>query len=297
MPAGAIQRIFQQPAKVPFIRFSFTLRTDSAILYLEPAATTSVPLLRQQPRRRYFQGEIMQAYDVKLIKKQLVARDTMEFFVERPKGFDFRAGQFCDITLYNPPETDEKGNKRGFSIVSTPDDDYVAVATRLRDTAYKRAARNLPEGTVVKLEGVWGDFTLHRTETTPAVFLVGGIGVTPVLSMVTKATHDKTRHQITLLHANKTHEDAPFTADFETLAKKNVNFTFVPVCSDSAPANFRGERGRIDAAMIKRHVADLSAPIYYLAGPEGMVKAMRKLLVDELKINEDNIRTEEFSGY
>lgn len=55
-------------------------------------------------------------------------------------------------------------------------------------------------------------------------------------------------------------------------------------------------RGRINAEMIRKYVPDLSLPIYYLSGPSDMVKAMRQLLVD-LQVNEDNIRTEEFSGY
>jgi len=120
--------------------------------------------------------------------------------------------------------------------------------------------------------------------------------MTPVHSMIAQATHDKTAHKITLLHTNKTLEDAPCQDEFEKLAKVNPNFTFIPVLTDSAPDGWRGERGRIDEAMLNRHIPDLKAPIYYLAGPEGMVKAMRQLLVN-MKINEDNIRTEEFTGY
>ena len=58
----------------------------------------------------------------------------------------------------------------------------------------------------------------------------------------------------------------------------------------------QGEVGHIDEAMLRRHVDDLDAPAYYLSGPAGMVKAMRTLLVDA-DVNEDHIRTEEFSGY
>ena len=234
--------------------------------------------------------------NVKLTKKEEVANGTMEFFLEKPEGFDFRAGQFCDITLIDPPETDAEGDTRGFSLVAAPYEDYLAVATRLRDTAFKRVFKDLPLGTEVKLDAPYGDFTLHKTETTPAVFLIGGIGVTPVRSMIAQATHDKTAHQITLLHANRTPADAPFAADFERFAQENPNFTFVPIATDETPEGWAGEHGRIDEAMLKRHVPDLNAPIYYLSGPEGMVKAMRQLLVG-VGVNEDNIKTEEFTGY
>ncbi len=72
--------------------------------------------------------------------------------------------------------------------------------------------------------------------------------------------------------------------------------TDVAIATDSAPEDWAGERGDVNAEMIEKYVPDLSLPIYYLSGPRGMVGAMRKLLID-LEINEDNIRTEEFNGY
>jgi ferredoxin-NADP reductase len=224
--------------------------------------------------------------NVKLIKKEPIAEGTIAFHFEKPVDFEFRAGQFVDYTLINPPETDEEGNTRGFSLAYAPFEDDLVAASRMRDTAFKRVLKDMPLGTEIKLDGPYGDFTLHKTETTPAVFLIGGIGVTPVRSMIAQATHDKTAHKITLLHANRTPADAPFAADFK----------YIPVASDASLEGWDGERGRIDAALLKRHVPDLSLPIYYLSGPEGMVKAMRQMLVG-IGVNEDNIRTEEFTGY
>jgi ferredoxin-NADP reductase len=234
--------------------------------------------------------------NVKLIKKETIAEGTMAFHFEKPKDFTYRAGQFADYTLINPPETDEEGNTRGFSLAHAPFESDLVAASRMRDTAFKRVLKDMPIGTEIKLDGPYGDFTLHKTEATPAVFLIGGIGVTPVRSMVAQATRDKTAHKITLLHANKIPADAPFAADFEQLAKSNPNFTYVPVATDATQEEWSGERGHIDEAMLKRHVPDLNTPIYYLSGPEGMVKAMRQMLVD-IGANEDNIRTEEFTGY
>ncbi len=234
--------------------------------------------------------------NIKLKEKKDIARDTTAFYFEKPEGFEFRAGQFGDYTLIDPPETDDEGNTRGFSLITAPYEDKIGLASRMRDTAFKRVLKDLPLGTEVKLDAPYGDYTLHKTETTPAVFLIGGIGVTPVRSIVAQATHDKSPIKITLIHANRTPDDAPFMADFERLAEENPNFTFIPVATKSAPDDWAGERGHIDADMIRRHVDDLNKPIFYLSGPEGLVKAMRQLLV-EIGANEDNIRTEEFTGY
>lgn len=234
--------------------------------------------------------------NVQLIDKKTIAEGTMEFRFAKPDGFEFRAGQWTDFALIDPPETDEKGNVRGFSIVQAPYEPDLAFATRMRNTAYKSMLKELPIGSEVKLDGPGGDFTLHKTTTTPAVFLIGGIGVTPVRSMIAQATHDKSSHRLILLHASRTPAALPYKSDFERFAKDNPNFTYVAVATDSAPDDWSGERGRIHAEMIKKYVPDLSQPIYYLSGPSNMVKAMRQLLV-ELQVNEDKIRTEEFSGY
>lgn len=233
--------------------------------------------------------------NIKFIKKEEIANGTMAFYFEKPEGLELRAGQFADFTLLNPTETDDEGNVRGFSLVHAPFEDDIVFATRMRDTAFKRVVSRLEPDNEIKFDGPYGDFTLHKTEATPAVFLIGGIGVTPVRAIVAQATHDKTAHKITLIHANKTLADAPFTDDFEVFAKENPNFTFIPVIGE-ADDDWTGEIGRIDADMLKRHVDDIQRPIYYLSGPQAMVKAMRQMLI-ELEINEDNIRTEEFTGY
>lgn len=238
----------------------------------------------------------MSADKIKLLKKETVANDTVAFYWEMPDGFEFRAGQFGDFTLINPSETDEDGNTRAFSFVHAPSENELVTATRIRDSAYKQVLKDLSEGTEVKFDGPNGNFTLHKTESTPAVFLIGGIGITPIRSMIAEATINKTSHDMTLLYSNHTPDDAPFTSDFEKFANQNPNFEYVPVMTEADSDKWNGESGHIDEEMLKRYVSDVSKPIYYLAGPADMVKAMYKLLVDA-GANEDNIRAEEFSGY
>jgi len=228
------------------------------------------------------------SYDVRLLQKKGIAEGTTEFTLEKPAGFEYRAGQYGDLVL--PPSTglDDSNNKHGFSFVSAPFENTLRMATRMRDSRYKKAAALIPEGTMVQLLALWGDFTLQKNETIPAVFLTGGIGITPVRSIIAQATHDRTNHKITLIYANRTPAQAAYTDELKQLAAVNKNFTFVPV--------YTSTQGRVNAELIKQHVADVIAPRYYLSGPEGMVKAMRLLLI-EIGADEDNIKTEEFDGY
>jgi NAD(P)H-flavin reductase len=132
---------------------------------------------------------------------------------------------------------------------------------------------------VVKFDGLHDNFTLHKTGTTPAVFIIGGIGITPVRNIIAQATQYQLPHNITLLYSNKTPKEAPFMSDFEDFAKKNSHFTFVPVMTEAESDEWNGEKSYIDEEMLKRYVTEISAPVYYLFGPAGMVKDMYKMLV------------------
>lgn len=237
---------------------------------------------------------ILATYTLTLLDKEKIANDTMAFHWEMPEGFDFKAGQLGDFTLIDPSEQDEKGNTRPFSFVYAPSENRLVTATRLRNSAFKRTLKDLPKGSKVELDAPHGTFTLHKTESTPAVFVIGGIGITPIRCMIEEATNQQTDHNMTLLYSNKTAEDAPFLDDLKKLEEKNPNFNFVPVMTRDS--SWDGETGHIDAEMLKRYVPDVEKPIYYLSGPKNMVQAMYRMLV-EAGANEDNIRAEEFSGY
>ncbi|MFD2924773.1 FAD-dependent oxidoreductase [Halobacillus naozhouensis] len=237
----------------------------------------------------------MATYHVKLLKKETIANDTMAFHWEKPKGFEFKAGQHCEMTLANSEVTKEE-KKRVFSMAYAPFEKDVVTATRMSDSTFKELLKDFPEGAEVKFSEPSGDFTLHNADTTPAVFIIGGIGITPVRSIIAQATYDKMPHKITLMYSNNTPEDVAFMTDLKGFAERNSNFSFVPVMTETQAGEWNGETGFIDANMLKRHVPDISAPIYYLSGPAGMVQDMRKMLT-EAGANEANIRTEEFSGY
>src|SRR6202790_3103220 len=115
----------------------------------------------------------------KLKDREEVAEETIAFRFEKPSGWTFKAGQYLDMTLLDPPETDSEGNVRSFSIASGPHEETLLVATRMRDTAFKRVLRTMPLGTAVKIDGPSGDLTLQDNSTRAAVFLAGGIGFTP----------------------------------------------------------------------------------------------------------------------
>src|SRR4051812_46335749 len=119
------------------------------------------------------------ATPIKLIKKEEIANGTMAFYFTKPEGFDYKGGQSIDLTMSNPPETDAEGNTRAFSLTSSPHEDFLSIATRMRDTAFKRVLKNAGETLRLSIEGPFGSMTLHNDASKPAIFLAGGIGITP----------------------------------------------------------------------------------------------------------------------
>ena len=251
----------------------------------------------------------MAVYKTKLVKKEEIAEGTMAFYFEKPDGFDFIAGQYVTVSLINPPETDNEGNSRFFSLITAPYENYLGVATRIRDTAFKRILKNLPLDSEVMITGPDGSFCLDKDASKPAVFLIGGIGITPVFSILKNAAYEKLPHQLFLFYSNKRPEDAAFLKELQNLEKENKNFKLIATMT--APTESRspdqsvgkkskqawlGETGFINKEMIQKHLKDLNSPIYYMSGPPMMVKAMREL-AEKIGAIDDNIKFEEFAGY
>ncbi len=237
-------------------------------------------------------------FRTKLLTRAEVAEGTMAFHFAKPLGFEFRPGQAADLTLVNPPETDSEGNTRTFSIVSPPFEDRLTFATRMRDTAFKRSLRTIPLGTEINISQPGGSFNLHKNSSKAAVFLAGGIGVTPFMSILGHADHEHLPHKLYLFYSNRRPEDAAFLGTLQDLSNHNPNFRLIPTMTKMARSKreWDGETGFIDGQMLSRHLNTLQSPIYYIAGPPAMVASMREMLVSA-GADEDDIRTEEFPGY
>ena len=238
----------------------------------------------------------MAKVNIKLKSKKEIATETMTFHFDKPEGFTFKPGQFADYTLIKPFETDAEGDTRGFSL-GAPCEEDIIFTTRMRDTAFKRNLKKMAIGTEVIFDAAYGSFALQNNTKSPAVFLSGGIGITPVRSIVLQATHDKTAHKIFLFYANKTPKDAAYLEELTEAQKANANFKLIASMTDiDGSKGWKGETGFFTKELLQKYIGDLSVPIYYISGPASMVTSIRKTL-NEAGINDDDIRTEEFTGY
>jgi ferredoxin-NADP reductase len=238
-------------------------------------------------------------YQTTLLGRTEVAEGTMAFQFERPSTFEFKAGQYIDLTLSGPQPQFGPSDRltHTFSIASSPSDEELVVTTRMRNTVFKQAISTLPIGSRARIEGPMGSFSLHNNTARPAVFLAGGIGIAPFLSMLSYAAQEKLRHSIVLFYANRHLQDAAFIDTLWKLERDNPRFRFVPTLTRATNNNgWKGKTGHIGLQMLFAHVGVLRGPIYYIAGPPTMVAATLRTL-REVGVDEDDIRTEEFGGY
>jgi ferredoxin-NADP reductase len=240
----------------------------------------------------------VQNVHTRLLRRREIADDTMAFWFERPPQFRFQAGQAVSLTLRNPPETDAKGNRRTFSIASSPLEKDIMVVSRMRDSAFKRTLRTMPLGAAVQLRGPIGNFTLTRGDRRPVVFLAGGIGITPFVSMLREQSVQGMGRRIYLFYSNRTPGSSAFLDELTELAVADLQFRLLATVTDvDVPAAlWNGHRGFISKDMLVGTVEDLLEPDYYVAGPPPMTAAMVALLTDA-SVPQGQIHTDEFFGY
>jgi ferredoxin-NADP reductase len=229
-------------------------------------------------------------------EKRDVAKGTlMVVFDLLGEEVDHRPGQYFWVTLLNPPYDDEKGPRRHITVVTSPTErGVVGLATRLRDTAFKRSLAELPVGTEVEVEQPKGSFVLPQETDRHYVFIAGGIGITVFRCMLRYIADEGLPHRITLVYSNRDRESTAFYDELRELEAANPNLEIVFTMTEDS--GWEGETRRIDPAMLRDHLGDLDTYTYLVAGPPGMVEGVTGAL-QEAGIPEDQIRSQGFSGY
>ena len=170
------------------------------------------------------------------------------------------------------------------------------IAMRMRKTPFKTALKSAALGTKFIVSRPRGSFTLHRDITRPAVLLAGGIGITPIRSILQWVTQEHLPHRLYLFYSNREVDDAAFIEEFEDLSAQNSNFTFIPTLTGHRTISWPYEKGHINREMLTRYLLGLKGPTYYIAGPSGMVTAMTDLL-NASGVSDDDVKSEEFGDY
>jgi ferredoxin-NADP reductase len=229
-------------------------------------------------------------------KRDVAKRTLMVVFDLLGEEVDFRPGQYFWVTLLDPPYDDEKGPRRHITVVTSPTERGVlGLATRVRDSAFKRSLAELPEGTEVEVEHPKGSFVLPQETDGHYVFIAGGIGITVFRCMLRYIADEGLPHRVTLVHSNRDRESTAFYDELRELEAANPNLEIVFTMTQDS--GWEGETRRIDADMLRDHLGEeLDSYTYLIAGPPAMVDGVAEAL-QGAGIPEGQVLPARFSGY
>lgn len=230
--------------------------------------------------------------------KEQIAPAVYNFWFSPRRPFSFAPGQFLEWTVYHK-DADSRGIRRYFTIASSPTESDILVSAKVPEEAstFKQALMRLHKGEEVTAVGVEGEFILPKDTDKKLVFIAGGIGITPFRSMIKHLLDTGEKRDIVLVYAAARPDEFVFT-DVFTEAQEQLGLKTVYTVSDSAtaPSDWRGETGLVDADLIKRTIPGWEARLFYVSGPDPMVRAVAGALYD-MGVPRSSVKRDYFPGY
>ncbi len=218
---------------------------------------------------------------------------TVKSFRFPVEGAEFTAGQFFFVTI----RINEREAVHHFSFSSAPTDDkYIEFTKRITQSDYSQVLNAVKPGDWAHLRGPAGNFTLPK-EARPIAFISGGIGITPMQSMLRYVTHEKLPYDIVLLYGCPSQEEIIFRDELDAMAAANSGFRAEYVLSGpDLPAGWKGRKGYVNKDLIAEAIPDYKDRLFYISGPPKMVASLMDQ-VKALNVPETQIKHDSFTGY
>jgi ferredoxin-NADP reductase len=223
---------------------------------------------------------------LKFVSSKNRAADIKEFVFAAGPSLKWQAGQYMHYVLPHD-NADNRGEERWFTISAAPSEGEIRITTRIdgeHSSSFKIALQALQPGDTIEADGPEGDFTVTDT-TRNYIFVAGGIGITPLRSILTEAAAKGDQLHVQLLYPNRS-SDIPFKDELDALLAKNPNLTVEYIVQ---PERLTPER-------LQQAIQATENPIIYISGPEPMVKALADD-VAKMGVATENIKIDDFPGY
>lgn len=226
---------------------------------------------------------------------QEIVWETPEIFTlrlvpcEGEVALPFKAGQWVYLHLLNEDGTSWKA---AFSMATAPSDQgALELGIKIEGDFTKRASQ-LSLDAIVALQGPFGVFVLPPTADTPLVFMAGGIGITPLRSMMRELANQGSSTPIHLVYSNRYAEESAYLEEFEDLRHRYPAMKLLATLTGEHPPGWKGHTGRVDATMLAPLLAETAANAhFFLCGPNPFMDTIREILeaegVDKKRIHQE----------
>jgi all-trans-retinol 13,14-reductase len=219
---------------------------------------------------------------VKLIDKKEVAENTVELTFEKPTNFKHEAGQYAILKIDKPHYTELDLPFRSLSIVSHPSELTLRFALRISESSFKKSCAEMNVSETTTIFGPTGNFSIQDYDK-PMVFLVCGIGITPIIPMLKELEQRQHKGKVSLFYSNRTLKSTAYHKQLSELQLPNFHYNLVQT----------GIEGRINSELLKQKINDSSNCDYYLVGTREFIHSMKEIL-KSLNVDEQNINIDDF---
>lgn len=227
--------------------------------------------------------------------KRIIRTPTIESFRFYPeKRIDFLPGQFLQL-IFDTSNWENKELNKYLSFCSAPLKDYIEVTKRLSESSFSQKLRSLKTDDEISLKAPMGN-RVFKEEYQKIGFLIGGIGITPVISIIEYIVERKSPTDCLLFYSNRSEEEIAFKGELDGWRNKNNNIKIVYTVTDSKPKDSTCISGRITKELVIQNLKDISERLFFIFGPPKMVEAMNALCL-EIGCSKEKIKTESFIGY
>ncbi|MDD3296772.1 MAG: FAD-dependent oxidoreductase [Candidatus Omnitrophica bacterium] len=210
------------------------------------------------------------------------------------KKIDFLPGQFAQVIFDHSDLGDQQLNKY-LSFSSSPDKNYIEFTKRLSSSSFCEKLRNLKRADKVLFKAPLGKCVL-KEEYKKIAFLIGGIGITPVVSILEYIADRKLDTDAVLFYSNRSESDTAFKKELDDFSYLRGNIKIFYTVTKCRPLDKNCFFGRISKELIANKLKDIEKRMFYIFGPPKMVEAMEKVCF-ELECSQGQIKTENFIGY
>ncbi|MFH1768481.1 MAG: FAD-dependent oxidoreductase [Candidatus Omnitrophota bacterium] len=229
-----------------------------------------------------------------LIEKIKRTQTVLSLRFKPEERIDFLPGQFLQLIFDQENKSNQSLNKY-LSFSCAPSKDYIEVTKRLSDSQFSQRLVELKEGDLVLVKGPMGS-CVFKEDYSKIAFLIGGIGITPVISILEHIVDKQLPSDVVLLYSNRSEEETAFKSELDALSKRNQEIKVNYIVTSCEPKNKDCLFGKIDRDNVLVHVVDYKRRIFFIFGPPVMVAAMQRICV-EIGCIKEMVKTENFIGY
>lgn len=237
-------------------------------------------------------------HEYRLIKNEKISPSTELITLKRideERPLSFQPGQYASLHYL---KRNKRSVSRCFSIVSSPlEQDFLQFSMRIRGKFTKKISE-LNEGTLINIYGPFGGFIYNNLTDKEALFIAGGIGITPFISMLRYIDKINSSNKIKLIYSVANQDDIPFLDELTKIENKHPNIQIIYVVGSSETNKLKDlntKPGFVTSDLINQLTnKDYSNKKFFICGPPNFIKIVFNILVSN-NANKKNILTEAYT--